>query len=57
MGTLTSAGGRETLADNLTSWQVVQWVHLRQLEGTETLAENLTCLQVAQGVQLLQLLV
>ena len=31
MGTLTSAGGRETLADNLTSWQVVQWVHLRQL--------------------------
>ena len=57
MGTVASVGGIETLADNLTSWQVVQWVHLRQLEGTETLAENLTCLQVAQGVQLLQLLV
>ena len=57
MGTVASVGGIKTLADNLTSWQVVQWVHLHQLEGTETLAENLTCLQVAQGVQLLQLLV
>ena len=31
MGTVASVGGIETLADNLTSWQVVQWVHLRQL--------------------------